>query len=361
MNKNEIIALSLTKGINSKELLFYIDNFESIKHILKSKIGDKFREKFEKNSLFDYENEFLEKANKQIELAKQHKSQIITIKDENYPSLLKNISQPPVVLFIKGKINHPDDLSISIVGTRKATSYGRLVVEKFVKQLVDNNVIITSGLAYGIDSYAHDQTIKSNGITYAVIASGIDKINTDRSIKLSNKILENNGCIISSYPFGVSALPPYFISRNRIISGLSKATIVVESDSKGGSLWTAKFSVEQNRDLFAVPGNIFESKSKGTNNLISTNMATPALSVEQILKHIGFDLIKSSTSNEKISFANEYEDKIFHILSFTPKHIDEIASQVDLPINQVQINLLNLEFSSLIRQLPGNLFIRNTN
>lgn len=361
MNKNEIIALSIAKEISSKELLFYTDNFESIRHILNSKIGDKFREKFEKNSLFDNENEYLEKANQQIALAIKNESQIISIKDDNYPTLLKNISQPPAIIFVKGKINHPDDLSISIVGTRKATSYGRLVVEKFVHQLVDNNVIITSGLAYGIDSYAHDQTLKSNGITYAVIASGIDKINTDRSIKLSNKILDNDGCIISAYPFGVSALPPYFISRNRIISGLSKATIVIESDSKGGSLWTAKFAVEQNRDLFAVPGNIFESKSKGTNNLISTNMAIPALSVDQILKHIGFDLINNSSSNNVITFNNDFEEKIFEQLSFTPKHIDEISSEAQIPITQVQINLLNLEFSSLVRQLPGNLFIRNTN
>lgn len=361
MTKNEIIALSLAKGISNRELLFYIENFESIKHILNSKLGSKFNDKFNKQSLFNYENEYLGKAKQQLDLADKNNSSIITIDDEIYPELLRNINQPPSVLYVKGNLRNSDGLSISIVGTRKATSYGRLVVENFVHQLVDNGAIITSGLAYGIDSYAHDQVLKNNGITYAVIASGIDKINTDRSKKLSNKILDNDGCIITSYPFGLSALPPYFISRNRIISGISKATIVIESDSKGGSLWTAKFAVEQNRDLFAVPGNIFESKSKGTNNLILSNMANPAISVDQILKHIGFKDVSSKKIVDTVKFKNSFEEKIFEYLSFNPKHIDEIANETELPISQVQVNLLNLEFSSLVRQLPGNLFIRNTN
>lgn len=359
MNKKEIIALSLAKEISNKELMFYIDNFESIEHIGQSKIGKLFKDKFEKTSLFDSNNEYLDKANQQLELAERHESQIITIQDELYPSLLKNIADPPPVLYCKGKLYDSENVSVSIVGTRKATNYGRLVVEKFVSQLVDNRVIITSGLAYGIDSYAHDRTLQSEGITYAVIASGIDKISTDRSIKLSKKIVEGGGCIISSYPFGVNALPPYFISRNRIISGVSKATIVIESDAKGGSLWTAKFAVEQNRDLFAVPGSIFESKSKGTNSLIEKEMAIPALSVEQILKHIGFSQVSNNNNTKVLEFNSPEEEKIFEFLSFSPMHIDEIANGVNMPIMNVQVNLLTLEFSSKVRQLPGNLFIRN--
>ena len=361
MEKREIIALNLVKEINIKDLLFYIENFESIEHISNSKIGKDFNQRFNKSKLFDFKNEYLDKAEQQISLAEDHDTRIITIKDRDYPKLLSNISNPPPVLYCKGTLNSSDEVSISIVGTRKATNYGRLVVEKFVKQLVENKVIITSGLAYGIDSYAHDMTIKNNGLTYAVIASGIDKISTDRSIKLAQKIIENDGCIISSYPFGINALPPYFISRNRIISGISKATIVVESDTKGGSLWTAKFAVEQNRDLFAVPGNIFESKSKGTNNLIESNMAIPAINVEQILKHIGFSRINDSNDNKLINFKNLEEEKVYNFLSFSPKHIDEIAHGLSMSIMEVQVTLLTLEFNSLVRQLPGNQFIRNIN
>ncbi len=359
MNKKEIIALSLAKEISNKDLLFYVENFKSIDSIINSKIGKQFKEKFEKASLFDLNNEYLDKADQQIELADKYESQIITIQDEQYPALLKNIANPPPVLYCKGKLYDSENVSVSIVGTRKATNYGRLVVEKFVSQLVENRVIITSGLAYGIDSYAHDKTLQSNGITYAVIASGIDKISTDRSKKLSKKIIENGGCIISSYPFGVNALPPYFISRNRIISGISKATIVIESDAKGGSLWTAKFAVEQNRDLFAVPGSIFESKSKGTNTLIEREMAIPAISVEQILKHIGFSQISNSNTSKALEFNNKDEEKIFNFLTFSPMHIDEIANGIEMPIMNVQVNLLTLEFNSMVRQLPGNLFIRN--
>lgn len=359
MDKKEIIALSLVKEINNKELLFYIENFESIKHIINSKIGKIFKEKFDKVSLFDSNNEYLDKAELQLELADKNDSEIISIQDQKYPALLKNISDPPPILYCKGKLFDAENVSVSIVGTRKATNYGRLVVEQFVTQLVENRVIITSGLAYGIDSYAHDRTLQSNGTTYAVIASGIDKISTDRSKKLSKMIVEQGGCIISSYPFGVNALPPYFISRNRIISGISKATIVIESDAKGGSLWTAKFAVEQNRDLFAVPGSIFESKSKGTNTLIEKEMAIPALSVEQILKHIGFLQVTNNNTKKTLTFNNSEEERIFEYLSFSPKHIDEIANAVDMPIMNVQVNLLTLEFSSMVRQLPGNLFIRN--
>jgi DNA processing protein len=360
MKTNEIIALSLNRDISNKEIINLAQNFESIDHILSSKQGKQFKLKFDKGNLFDFKNEYLDKAEKQVELAEKNASRIITINDKDYPALLKNIADPPVVLYVKGTLYEEDTVSISVVGTRKATTYGRLVVEKFVSQFVENNVIITSGLAYGIDSFAHDQTIKNNGITYAVLANGLDKINTDRARKLASKIIENRGCLISSYPFGTAALPPFFISRNRIISGISKATIVVESDMKGGSLWTAKFTLDQNRDLFAVPGNIFESKSKGTNSLIERDMAIPALSAEQILTHIGFSKISQSANTQVLSFDNENEKKIFEFLSFEPVRIDDIANQTKIPIAEVNINLLTLEFKSLIRQLPGNLFIKNT-
>lgn len=359
MDIKEIIALSLSKEISNKETINLITNFESIDHILDSKIGKKFKQLFNKENIFNFKNEYIDKAELQLELAEKHSSKVVTINDKEYPFLLKNITDPPIVLYTKGKLYAEDTVSISIVGTRKATTYGRLVVEKFVSQLVENNVIITSGLAYGIDSYAHDQTLKSKGITYAVLASGLDKIGTERANKLASKIIENDGCLITSYPFGTVALPPFFISRNRIISGISKATIVVESDKKGGSLWTAKFANEQNRDLFAVPGNIFESKSKGTNSLIEKDMAIPALSVEQILKHIGFLNITETPTKQELKFNNESEKKIFEFLTFEPMKIDEIVNGTNLPIAEVNVNLLTLEFNSMIRQLPGNIFIKN--
>jgi DNA processing protein len=361
MNKREIIALTLSKEISNKDKIFFINNFESIDHILNSKAGKNLNNTFDKQGLFGSTNEYFDKADQQLELAKENNSSIVTINSDDYPELLKTIPNPPPVLFIKGNLQMPDIVSVSIVGTRKATHYGRLVVERFVGDLVRNKVIITSGMAYGIDSYAHKETIDSNGITYSVIASGLDKISTDRARKLSDQILEKNGCIISSYPFGVTALPPYFIQRNRIISGLSKAIIVIESDKKGGSLWTAKFAVEQNRDLFAVPGNIFEPKCTGTNRLIEKNMAIPALNIDQVLNHIGFKEVEIKKDEKEIDFSNNTEETIFSVLSFEPKHVDDIANESKLPVPEVVTNLLTMEFSSLVRQLPGNLYIRNTN
>jgi DNA processing protein len=361
MNEREIIALTLSKEISNKDTLNFVNNFDSIDQILNSKFGGKFKSRFEKQDLFNSQNEYLEKADEQLYLASKNNSRIVTIISEDYPLLLKSIPNPPPILFINGKLQQSDVVSVSVVGTRRATHYGRLVVERFVGDLVANNVIITSGMAYGIDSHSHKEAVKSNGITYAVIASGLDKISTDRAKKVSNLILENEGCLISSYPFGTTALPPYFIQRNRIISGLSKTTIVVESDKKGGSLWTAKFAVEQNRDLFAVPGNIFEPKCNGTNRLIEKNMAIPALNIDQILSHIGFSDIEINNNSRDVEFSNNIEEEIYSVLSFEPKHVDDIANESKLTVPEVVTNLLTMEFRSLVKQLPGNLYIRNTN
>jgi len=298
-------------------------------------------------------------ADEQLEICRANNIEVISLWDEKYPQLLKEISYPPIILYVKGQLQEPDINAIAIVGTRRATSYGRLATEQFVQSFVDFNLITVSGLAYGIDTSVHLNTIKAGGITYAVIASGLDKINPAESQKNADKIIESGGAVISEYKCGTKSLPAFFPQRNRIISGIANATLVIESGEKGGSLITAKFAFNQERQVFAVPGNIFSEKSKGTNNLIKNNIAFPAVSPDIVLQELGFE-----TDAEKINFNKNYENlsevetQLLQLLDHEPKHIDTIANESVLLFSDLIVKLLELEFKGMIRQLPGNYYIK---
>lgn len=361
LNNNDILKLVLSNKINNKNILKVNNEFESLDNFLNSEFAKKIvsnfvNDIFDKNFLIQLEDSY----NNQLELLNKFNIKLISINDNNYPFLLKKIEDPPSLLFVAGELYSSDAVSISIVGTRKPSQYGKLAAEKFAKELSENKIIITSGLAYGIDTIAHKSVLAADGITYAVIASGIDQIYSDFALRTSQEILDKNGAIISIYPMGVKAIPFYFLNRNRIISGISKATIVIESAVKGGSLWTAKYTIEQNRELYSLPGSIFSKKSEGTNNLLRKQMAAPAISTEQILEDLDlvFNPVKRDSEN-RIKFDNEFEKIIFENLNFEPIHVDELSVKCNLEISKLVVYLLNMEFSQLIRQLPGNLVIRN--
>ena len=257
--------------------------------------------------------------------------QIITLWDDIYPTLLKTIDNPPILLYIKGALQSKDAYSISIVGTRRCSTYGRICAENFVKTLTAHNIIITSGLAYGIDSVAHKETVKNKGITYAVLASGIDKIQSEVSQKLSEEIVSNGGAIISEYRCGTTSRPGYFPQRNRIISGISKATLVIESAKKGGSLITARFAQEQGREVFAIPGAIGSEKSAGCNWLIHNNTATLALSPQNMLIDLG--IVSPETEKEynsdtiELKFNSTEEKEVYLAISSEPQSVDLLAKK----------------------------------
>ncbi len=286
---------------------------------------------------------------------------ILSLWDINYPPLLKEISYPPLILYVKGNIQNQKEKSIAIVGTRRSTSYGKMVTEKFAEYLVKNEIIIVSGLAPGIDSYAHQAAIKNNGVTYSIIASGIDCISTSNAKKISEKILENGGAIISEHPPGTTAKRGYFPQRNRIISGISHATLVIESGLKGGSLITAKFACDQNRTLFAIPGNINSEKSRGTNMLIKQNLAILINTPEEIFNELNWkDSLKLKPEQQlSLDFEDYEEEKIYKFIDSEPRQVDDIAIELNIPISDLLIKLLNLEFKGLIRQLPGKYYIRS--
>ena len=354
----EILSLGLIKGINSARQIQIVEKFASLDEFMKSEQLFKYS-KMQSEDIFGNKIENLDFADKQIEQCTKNNVKLISIWDDTYPELLKQISYPPVMLYVKGELQNSDTFAIAIVGTRHRSIYGKMVTEKFTEVFSRNNIVVVSGLAYGIDSDAHLSTIKSNGITYAVIASGIDQLSPAIAVKNAEKIVESGGAIISEYRCGVAATLGSFPQRNRIISGISKATVVIESGIKGGSLITARMAINENREVFAVPGNISSKTSQGTNMLIKQTTAIPALSAEQILEDLGLKKqLFENKKEQKIEFANPVEKKIYYSLGDEPMHIDTIAAVTGLEITEVIVRLLEMEFKSLIRQLPGKQYIK---
>jgi DNA processing protein len=342
-----------------------IDRAVATHNSLNDAIDSGFLQKNIKNLLVEdlFSNqidEFSDKVDEQLDLCHNSQTNIISIYDENYPYLLKEIPYPPVLLFVKGNKNLNQFKNISIVGTRNNSQYGKLVTEKFVEEFVKYDLSIISGLARGIDSHAHLTALRNNGNTVAVIASGIDKVSPQISAKLAEDMVEKGGSIVSEYKCGVSAKQGYFPQRNRIISGMSSTTLVVESDTKGGSLITARFAFNQNRDVYAVPGNINSTKSHGTNRLIRENIAQIALNPSDIIKSLGIDLIKQENlfaEKQKLELSEE-ENIVLNLISSEEIQIDEIINKSNLDSPTVMVKLLELEYKGFIKQLPGKHYIK---
>ena len=212
--------------------------------------------------------EIKQDINRHLKFMKENNIKIISIEDEEYPVLLKNIYNPPINLYIRGNKNILNNLSIGIIGCRDFSEYGKRIAEKFSYHISKNNINIISGLAYGIDSFAHIGAIMAKQRTIAILGNGLDTIYPKENIKIANKILELEGAIISEFPLGTRPQKINFPSRNRIISGMSKGILVVEAKEKSGTLITVDFALEQGRDVFVIPGNIDSENSVGTNELI---------------------------------------------------------------------------------------------
>ena len=269
-NKKYWIWFSLIKGLGSKRKQKLLESYKTPEKIYKltkkeliatNGVGEKIVENILKSKDEDY-------LKKYILYMQKHNIDIININDENYPKILKEIYDPPISLYIKGNKNILNNTSVAIIGCRQASQYGIKVAKYFGYNLAKNEVNVVSGLAKGIDSYAHIGSICANGKTIAVIGNGIDTIYPKENINIANKILEKGGTIISEYPLGTKPEKMNFPARNRIISGISKSVIVVEAKEKSGTLLTVDFALEQGRDVYVVPGNINSINSIGTNELL---------------------------------------------------------------------------------------------
>jgi len=277
--------------------------------------------------------------------------QILTWKDEKYPGRLSELDNAPPVLFLRGEYRAEDEWAVAVVGTRRVTAYGRQVTESIARTLASSGVTVISGLARGVDTIAHQTALDAGGRTLAVLGSGVDRIYPPENRQLSEQVIAQGG-IISDYAMGTPPEAHNFPPRNRIISGLSLATVVVEAGTRSGALITANFAVEQGREVFAVPGNVLAPQSKGTNRLIQQG-AHPLLEPKDILEILELTLISEHREARVVLPADATEAQLFDILSHEPMHVDDIRAQAGLPIEQVTAALAMMELKGMVRQVSG--------
>ena len=289
--------------------------------------------------------------NKVMEKVTSQGVKVYTWEDEIYPKRLKEIDQPPPVLFVKGTINVEDDWAVSVVGTRKVTPYGRQVAAEIARYLAENGITVVSGLARGVDAIAHQTALQAGGRTFAVLGSGVDVIYPPEHRKMAEEISQQ-GAVISDYPMGTQPESTNFPPRNRIIAGLSLATIVVEAGETSGALITAKFAVDQGRDVFAVPGSILAPQSDGTNRLIEQG-ARPLLRMSEILDVLKLENIPEKQTSRKTLSVSKDEKSVLQYLTQEPLHIDEICNLSTLPIQTVSATLTMMELKGLVKHVGG--------
>ena len=302
---------------------------------------------------------FLESAEKELNYLEKIKGNWVSFWSEDYPENLKNIFATPIILYYKGTLSNKDKNSVAIVGTRMPSNYGKKNAYDFAKNLSSQGISVISGLARGIDSSAHWGTVENNGRTVAIIGSGLDVIYPSENKKLFNKITEN-GAVITEYVLGTKPDAQNFPKRNRIISGISLGTLVIETKLSGGALQTAGFAIEQNREVFAIPGNLGNVQSEGCNLLIQRSSAKLVTNIEDILIELKLKIAPKIGENipKPVEDLNIFEQKIFDVLSHEPKHIDLISNESKINSADCLVHLLSLEFRDLVKQLPGKIFVK---
>ncbi|EUB25970.1 DNA-processing protein DprA [Fusobacterium sp. CM22] len=271
-----------------------------------------------------------------------------TIEDDIYPQCLKEISNPPLKLYYKGNLDLlKDERLIAVVGTRNPSSYGKLCCEYMVKKMTSANITIVSGFAKGIDSIAHKTSLLAGGKTIAIIASGLDIVYPASNLSLYREI-EEKGLILSEYEAGVKPFKFNFPQRNRIIAGLSKGIIVVESKDRGGSLITADLALEFNRDVYAVPGDVFSEYSKGCNNLIRDSKAKSLSNINELLDDYSWKI-------EEKNINNKYTQNQLLILNSlsSEKNLDNILMETKIEQTEILAELMTLEIMGVIKSIAG--------
>jgi len=300
--------------------------------------------------------ELLERAEKELEFVKRYDISCHFITDESYPSRLKSCVDAPLMLFIKGSEEYLSIHTLAVVGTRNPSEYGRKTTESLGRGLSESNVAIISGLAYGIDTAAHNTSLLAGLPTAAVLAHGLDTIYPGLNRELATKIT-GQGCLVTEFPRNTRLNKDLFPRRNRIIAGLSEAVVVVESGKKGGGLITADIASSYNRDVFAIPGNVGNKESEGPNFLIKTNRATLVESADDIIYFMGWDKPEKSPTVQRRIFTqlSEEEALIYKLIEeggAVP--IDKIYMHSQIQPSKVNAIMLKLEFEGLVKLLPGN-------
>ncbi|MFW6019249.1 MAG: DNA-processing protein DprA [Bacteroidales bacterium] len=353
------IALSLVKEIgpvNGKKLVAYMGSSKAIFEGDHKKLVD--IPGISKKLIAELSSKVpLQKAEQEIKYIEKHNIKPLFYTDKDYPQRLRHCADAPIMLYFRGNADLNHRRTLALVGTRNATEYGKNTTEKIIEDLKGTDAMIISGLAFGIDSYAHKFALKHNMPTLGVVAHGHDKMYPAQNRNLASKMLEQGG-VISEFAHGTIPEKNMFPRRNRIIAGMSDATVVVESALKGGALITAELANSYNRDVFAVPGKSYDNYSKGCNALIKRNAAALIESGEDVRKMMNWDIQDEQLRNQqrKLFLELTQEEKMItdKLKINGPSTIDWLAVETNMPSSKLSSILLKLEFNGLLKSLPGN-------
>lgn len=357
------IALNAVRGLGPVKIKQLLDKYGEPGAVFKQSPSELVKQGIVSESVASQlgDPSLFQFAQEQLNWAERLKVSVITCNESVYPFCLKEIFAPPPIIYVKGRIEVFQRCAIAVVGTRVPTVYGKKVTDSICAELVERRMVIVSGLARGIDTSAHQSCINHRGETVAVLGCGLDRCYPPENRDLSEKIVEN-GVLLSEFPLGTPPEAYNFPRRNRIISGMSCAVLVVEAGVKSGSLITAHYALQQGREVFAVPGPINSPVSAGTFNLIKSG-AIPARSGHEIAQSLKVPTLsfENQTGCPSAGFSAELlqdsEKDVFEQLSTIPVRIDDISTRTGIPVAALYPLLLNLELKGFIRQLSGQLYV----
>ena len=360
-----LLALSLTKGlgpVSVKNMIAYCGNAKAVFDAPKGKlmrapgIGEKAIQLVSQKNTLD-------RAQKEVEFCNKKGIQILTYLDEDYPHSLKYIHDAPLILFKRGNVDLNAQPNIAIVGTRKATDYGKELTALFATSFAQKGLNVVSGLAYGIDITAHKEVLKEKGITTAVLGHGLDCIYPARHKQKADAMLDRGG-LLTEYLTGTLPEAVHFPARNRIVSGICKGVVVIEAATKGGALITARRAFDQNRQVYAIPGRLNDHFSAGCNQLIKNDIARLVTSPEDVLDDLDIRWRHHEDQTEQLELAlsppsiplSADEARILNILQEGDILLDQIAHRSGIPIDKLNALLIAMEFKDLLRQMPGKMY-----
>jgi DNA processing protein len=282
-------------------------------------------------------------------------ARIVTLEDESYPVLLRKIEDPPPLLYVKGTLTSQDEWSVAVVGTRRASTYGREAASLIAGGLARSGITVVSGLARGIDSQAHRAALDSGGRTIAVLGCGIDVVYPPENVKLAQQVVRN-GALVTEFALGTRPDARNFPPRNRIISGMTLGAVVVEAGQRSGANITAGYAAEQGREVFAVPGRITSPGSRGTNRLILDG-ASPVVEVKDVLEALNLQMVGHHEAARDVVPDTEMEARILQYLSSDPVHLDDVGRQIGAPIHEISSALAMMELKGMVRQVGGMTYV----
>jgi len=358
--KELYIALNLIPKLGSIRIKNLVDGIKNYELFLEAQRETFLQIPGINDNLCDTILEYRQRVNPYIEINKAESlgAKIVTFCDPDYPDMLKNIYDPPPVLYIKGDLSALNYQAVALVGTRKATYYGKNVAMKLAKGLAENNVNVVSGMARGIDSYAHKGALEAGGPTTAVLGCGLDIVYPPENAKLAEKICEY-GCLLTPFPIGTKPLAGNFPARNRIISGLSLGTVVIEAAEKSGSLITADFSLEQGREVFAVPGSIMSPYSRGPHKLLKQG-AKLVENVEDIVEELNLNRrsVKNNDKKDKEQKLSKEELEVLGLIDYQPITVEQVLIKSNKNTQELNALLSMLEIKGMVTILAGGYVVR---